>query len=138
MAVSDSTHRMATADVMDRIKAIAGTEADAPVTMLNLNRYTAAADFPNGSEYERYMADLEAAVGNVGGSVLWRTPVAEQVIGCDHERYDEMLAVWYPSRKAFLALPTADRAQQMFAGRKICVEQATILELAADKHPFSR
>jgi hypothetical protein len=32
MAVSDSTHRMATADVMDRIKAIAGTEADAPVT----------------------------------------------------------------------------------------------------------
>ncbi len=49
---------------------------DAPVMMLNLNRYTIAAGYPDGGEYRTYMAQLEESVGRVGGKVLWRTPVA--------------------------------------------------------------
>jgi len=48
--------------------------------MLNLNHYTAAAGFPDGSEYKTYMAELEESVGRVGGKVLWRTPVSGQPV----------------------------------------------------------
>ncbi len=134
----DSTHRMGTPEVIERIKAIAGRSGDGPVMMLNINRYTDAAAFPEGAAYSRYMTHLGAAVGQVGGAVLWRTSVSAQVIGCEHENYDELLAVWYPSRTAFLELAAAADAPAMFDGRKLCVEHATILELPADSAPFAR
>lgn len=131
------THRMSSPDVIDRLRARAGTPTDGPVMMLNINRYTSGADFPDGEAYLAYMRDLDLAVGDVGGSVLWRAPVSEQLIGCDHEDYDELLAVWYPSVEAFLKLPKASGAASMFEGRKECVAHATILELPGDQYPMS-
>ena len=55
-----------------------------------------------------------------------------QVIGCGHDDYDEVLAVWYPSHQAFLDLRFADGADAMFAGRERCVANATILALPAE------
>lgn len=109
---------------------------DAPVLMLNLNRYTEAADFPNGTDYQLYMTRLDHSVQAGGGSVLWRTSVVDAVIGCDHDDYDEILAVWYPSHSAFLQLPNADGAELMFESRKRCVANATILALPADRYPL--
>jgi hypothetical protein len=109
---------------------------DAPVVMLNLNRYTTTAGFPDGDEYRRYMARLEHSVGAGGGAVLWRSPVTDAVIGCDHDDYDEILAVWYPSHTAFLALPNAEGAELMFESRRECVANATILALPADRDPL--
>ena len=105
--------------------------------MLNINRYHGMANFPVGDPYLAYMRDLVGAVGQVGGAVLWQAPVTDQVIGCDHENYDELLAVWYPSAEAFLKLPTAEGASEMFEGRKQCVAHATILELPGDQYPLA-
>ncbi len=110
---------------------------DAPVLMLNLNRYTEAAGFPDGDDYQRYMSRLHHSVQAGGGSVLWRTSVTDAVIGCDHDDYDEILAVWYPSHSAFLELPNADGAELMFESRKRCVAHATILALPADSYPLT-
>ena len=128
-------HVSATRANIDRVRGIAASE-DKPVLMLNVNRYADAAGFPDGEAYRTYMARLHHSVGAGGGAVLWRTPVDGQLIGCDHDTYDEILAVWYPSHAAFLALPDADGAPLMFDSRKTCVEHATILALPADRFPL--
>lgn len=128
-------HVRADREAMERVTARAAG-ADEPVLMLNLNRYHDAAGFPDGDEYRLYMARLEHSVGAGGGAVLWRTPVTDAVIGCDHDDYDEILAVWYPSHTAFLELPAADGAELMFSSRRTCVANATILAVPADRDPL--
>lgn len=128
-------HVSATREAIGRVRDVAGGD-DRPVLMLNLNRYTEGAGFPDGDAYRTYMDRLHHAVGAGGGAVLWRTPVDDAVIGCEHDDYDEVLAVWYPSHEAFLALPRADGADLMFESRAECVEHATILALPGDRSPL--
>ncbi len=128
-------HLRARRESFGRIQAIAGSDQDPPVLMLNLNQYTEAAQFPNGPAYLDYMAALHHAVEAGGGKVLWQSEVAEHVIGCDHDAYDEVLAVWYPSHAAFVELPKADGADLMFEGRAVCVANAAIVALPGDVAP---
>jgi len=125
------SHTMSTRTAFERVRDVAA-DADRPVLMLNLNQYTAAASFPDGQAYREYMAALHTAVGNAGGRVLWRAPSEGQVIGCEHDAYDEVLAVWYPSHRAFLDLRHAEGADAMFAGRETCVANASIVALPAE------
>ena len=92
-------HRNATPEAMAWVRDIASGE-DRPVLMLNLNRYADAAGFPDGDPYSTYMARLNHTVHASGGAVLWRAPVEGHVIGCDHDAYHEILAVWYPNHAA--------------------------------------
>src|SRR3954463_5791002 len=98
-----------------RLAAVAGHPHadDQPVVMLNLNRYHDRAQYPPGTTevdtdvsgreaYLRYGVVAYAAIQSVGGEILWATDAGETVIGCDHDGYDEVVAVWYPSREAFL------------------------------------
>ena len=66
---------------LEVIRAIAGTAEDRPVTMLNLNRYTTEAGYPDGELYRAYMDGLIAFLPNVGAKILWRTPVFGRVVG---------------------------------------------------------
>ncbi len=127
---------MASPDAFRRIRAVATGDDDRPVLMLNLNRYKPEAGFPDGDAYTTYMRWLDHAVEDSGGLVLWRSPVDELVIGCDHDDYDEALAVWYPSHAAFVDLRNADGADKMFDGRSVCVAHATILAMPADQDPL--
>lgn len=129
-------HLTANRDAFRRIKATADGDEDRPVLMLNMNRYTDAAGFPDGAAYTSYVQWLDHAVGDAGGRVLWRSVVDELVIGCDHDDYHEILAVWYPSHEAFVELRHADGADKMFEGRSVCVEHASILALPADQDPM--
>ncbi len=129
-------HTQASRDELEAIRAVAEGERDAPVLMLNLNRYTPEAGYPDGGNYRAYMAVLETTVQRTGGRVLWRTPVQGQPIGCDHDRIDEILAVWYPSHAAFLALVSLDGAEALWARRKQCVANAVIHRCPADRHPL--
>ncbi len=82
------------------IAAVAGGDADGPVVMLNLNRYR------DREAYMRYGVVAAAVLERVGGRILWHTDARLTVIGDDSDRYDEVIAVWYPSLAAFGA-PTA-------------------------------
>lgn len=82
------------------IAALAGTDADGPVVMLNLNRYR------DRDEYLRYAEVAERVLAELGGSVLWHAEALATVIGDDGDRWDEVIAVRYPSRAAFVALAT--------------------------------
>ena len=109
---------------LEVIRAIAGTAQDRPVTMLNLNRYTAEAGYPDGKLYRAYMDGLVAFLPNVGAKVLWRTPVFGRVVG--DQILHEVLAAWYPSHQAFLDLPKATGAERNYSLRSEAVEYAAI------------
>ncbi len=131
----------------------AGEDAE-PVVMLNLNRYRERAEYPadtsdaidtnvSGREaYLRYGVVAFGAIHHVGGEILWATDAAETVIGCDHDDYDEVVAVWYPSRSAFLRLVEFPGYMEAHVHREAAIEQATLIATRGETtarltHPFA-
>lgn len=86
--------------------------------MLNLNRYRERAEYegevPGGASsdvsgheaYMRYGAVARAVLARLGGGILWQAESKRTVIGDETDLYDEVIAVWYPSLAAFVALAT--------------------------------
>lgn len=122
-------------DEIQIIRQIAGSGTDKPVLMLNLNRYSAAAAFPDGELYKDYMSVLEEFVPIVGAKILWRHNVLGQPIG--NQRLDEILAAWYPTHQAFLDLFTSPGSEENFRLRALAVEYAVIHRLPGDVYPFN-
>lgn len=121
-------------DELAVIRAIAQSGEDRSVLMLNLNRYSPAAEYPNGTLYRKYMAGLEAFLPSVGGRLLWRHPVFGQAVG--EQAIDEVLGAWYPSHRAFLALRTAAGADDNYRLRDAAVAYAVIHRCPGDDYPF--
>lgn len=121
------------------IAAVANGGADGPLVMLNLNRYRERAAYagePPGHEpadvsgreaYERYGAVALDVLARVGGEVLWQAFASLTVIGEDDERWDEVIAVRYPSAQAFLDLALAPEIGEALAHRDAGLESATLI-----------
>ncbi|MFZ4517768.1 MAG: DUF1330 domain-containing protein [Microthrixaceae bacterium] len=122
---------------------------DRPVVMLNLNRYRPVAAYPedhpdagsglSGREaYLRYGVVAKAAIDATGGRILWVTDAGETVIGCDHDAIDEVVAVWYPSRAAFLRLGEYPGYFEATVHRDAAVEQAVLIACDGEQEPALR
>jgi uncharacterized protein (DUF1330 family) len=109
------------AQQMTAIAALAGREDDGPVVMLNLNRYR------DRSAYERYGEVALAVLQRVGGRILWQADAKQTVIGDDTDRYDEAIAVWYPSVAAFTALATDPEVLEARKIREAALERAALI-----------
>jgi uncharacterized protein (DUF1330 family) len=124
---------------------IAAYHPDGPFVALNLNRYRARAAYPPGTPdaevsgreaYARYGVVAVAAIRNAGGRVLWLSEAVQLAIGCEHERFDEVIAVWYPSRAAFLGMESFPGYRQAFdLHRHAAVEHAALIFCAAGDEP---
>jgi hypothetical protein len=124
---------------------LAGRADDGPFVALNLNRYRVRAVYPDGTPeadvsgrkaYGRYGLVAVPAILATGGQVLWTADATDVVIGCDHERYDEVVAVWYPSRAAFLRLDEYPGYREAFElHRRAAVEHASLLFFRAGPKP---
>lgn len=127
-----------------RIAAVAKADDGKPVVMLNLNRYREQAAYPDGRDvsgreaYLAYAALAVPAIESVGGKVLWFAEAREVAIGCEHDAYDEVVAVWYPSRAAFLNLPSYPGYLEAHEHRDAGVEQAVVLACSAEVEPVLR
>jgi uncharacterized protein (DUF1330 family) len=108
----------------ETIQRIAGSDNDAPALMLNLNKYTADAHYPDGRLYREYMSVLDTLLDQVGGRILWRTRVLGQVVG--DQVIDEALAIWYPSHQAFMNLMSAPASGENMRLRTLAVEHADL------------
>lgn len=129
-------------DQLQELASIAGSPEDGPVIMLNLNRYRDQAEYegdpPGGvsadvsgrEAYGRYSAVALSILEREGGRILWYTTSPGTVIGGDSERYDEVIAVEYPSVQAFLALAMDPAILEAMAHRSAGLEQATIIRCA--------
>ena len=134
-------------DQMAEVATLAAADRDGPVVMLNLNRYRGARrvrrDPPGGESpdvsgrdaYLRYAAVAAAVLERVGGRVLWHTNSSGTVIGGEGERYDEVIAVWYPTVAAFAALATDPDTLGARAHRLAALEQATIIRCESGSEP---
>jgi len=109
---------------MEIVEGVARGDNDRPVFMLNLNRYTAAAQYPEGQLYRDYMAALDSLLVEVGGEILWRTTVLGQVVGS--QDIDEALGILYPSHQAFLDLMSAPGSAENMRLRAMAVEHADL------------
>jgi uncharacterized protein (DUF1330 family) len=131
-----------TREQLEAMQAIAAGD-DGPLVMLNLNRYrerAAYADEPPGGApadvsgreaYERYAAVALDVLARVGGEVLWQAFATLTVIGDDGERWDEVIAVRYPSSQAFLELALDPEIGVALAHRDAGLEHATLIRCTA-------
>ena len=109
---------------VEKIKAIAGSENDHSLLMINLNHYSEDACYPDGTLYKDYMVALDILLEQVGGKILWRTTVLGQVIG--EQVIDEALGIWYPTHQAFLNLMTAPGSAENMRLRNLAVQKADL------------
>ena len=121
------------------VAAVAGGDSDGPVVILNLNRYReralyegeppggGAADVSGHEAYMRYGVVAAAVLEGIGGRILWHTESTRTVIGDETDRYDEVIAVWYPSLAAFAALATDPGILEVRAHRAAGLERAALV-----------
>lgn len=96
------------------LKRIATTvPLDTPVTMLNLLRFRAQAEYPADSghtpctgreAYERYGKVAWQKVQGLGGKTVFMADALARFIGPEGEEWDEVLLVQYPTLSAFLSM----------------------------------
>jgi uncharacterized protein (DUF1330 family) len=133
MAVNPTPDQIAT------LQAIAGSDDDGPLVMLNLNSYRERAAYegepPGGGSpdvsgreaYERYGRVALPVLARVGGEILWGAPATMTVIGDEGDGCDEVIAVRYPSVQAFLDLALAPEVQAAFPHRDAALERAALI-----------
>ena len=121
------------------LTALAGRSDDAPKVMLNLNAYRERAQYegevPGGlsadvsgqEAYLRYGAVAATVLERVGGRILWDAASYRTVVGEEADRWDEVLAVWYPSVAAFLSLATDEELLAAHVHREAGLERAVII-----------
>ena len=114
------------------MQAIAGGPEDRPLVMLNLNRYR------DRAAYARYGEVAQRILERVGGRVLWHASVAGTVIGEGEERFDDVIAVWYPSATAFLQLVADPETLEARDDRLEGLERAATLRCEAEAEPVLR
>jgi hypothetical protein len=130
------------------LAAIKARGGSGPFVALNLNRYRDRAAYPAGTPdvdvsgreaYLRYGIIAFQAILSVGGRVLWAADAEEIAIGCGHDRFDEVVAVWYPDRSAFLRLEEFPGYREAFElHRRASVEHACLLFFRAGSEPKLR
>lgn len=118
---------------------------DGPIVALNLNRYREHAAYPpgtpdgevsGGEAYLRYGMVALQAISSVGGRILWASEGGPVVIGTQDDRVDEIVAVWYPTRAALLALEGFPGYREAFElHRRAAIERAVLLVCDGDAEP---
>lgn len=133
-----TAHTFPTDEVLHQLlTAIGEGRGDEPVVMLNLNRYRDVPEYADGRDvtgltgrhaYLQYGIVAKAAIEAGGGRILWAADAAGlPLIGCDHDRYDEVVAVWYPSLRDFLGLEDFPGYRDALEHRDAAIEQAALL-----------
>ena len=114
---------------MLEVARLAAEEGGGPVVMLNLNRYS------DRDEYVAYTEVAEPVLERLGGRVLWHATSPRTVIGTDDDRYDEIIAVWYPSARAFVELATDPDVLEARRRRVAGLERATLIWCDSGEEP---
>ena len=114
------------------IKSIAEGDVDTAVLMININKYNDGS-YPDDKACQHYLKILPQILDDIGGKLLWQLPALGQPVGS--QAADEILGIWYPSHKSFLALPTAPSSVENFRIKNFCVSEAVIQRCPADIIP---
>jgi len=109
---------------------------DTPLNMLNLVRFRAVANYPDGhpdagvtgaEAYGKYGAGSAPVLARVGGHILWRGRFEGVLIGPEAERWDAAFIAYYPNAAAFLAMVTDPEYQRAVIHRQAAVEDSRLI-----------
>lgn len=129
---------MATTEVRDgALEAlIADIPPDRPLALVNLLRFVDQTEIDGapltGRElYERYVRQLEPTIVAVGGRPVFRGQARTMLIGPPDERWDEVVVVIYPSRRAFERLVASKAFQASSPLRLAALSDARLIAVAS-------
>jgi len=96
----------------EQITAFFGGDEDGPFVMVNLLKFKAQAEYPDGSDahltgaeaYLRYGAAVREHISAVGGKAGYAGPVTGLLLGEVQELWDMVALAEYPSRAAMMAM----------------------------------
>ena len=91
--------------------------------MVNMNKYRDR-EYPTNDAYKSYMKILPKILTEVAGKALCQVTILGQPVGS--QAADEILGIWYPSHKSFLALRTAPSYEENFRLKNLCISKAVI------------
>ncbi len=137
------THTSPDADQIATFTEAAETD-DGPIVMLNLNRYRDVPVYADGRDvsgrsgrdvYRDYGMVAVRALAEVGAQILWSTEAFPPLAGCEHDAWDEVVAVWYPSRATFLAMVQLPWYAEALVHRDAALEEAVLLPCAGSPTP---
>lgn len=104
-----------------------------PVVMVNLVRFRAHSRDGNGSgwdAYVRYSEGVMPLIKGGGGTVLWAGNAEAVAYGdAEQDRWDYVVLVRYPSRKAFLEMVTSAEYARANVHRDNGVERHVIVAM---------
>jgi uncharacterized protein (DUF1330 family) len=103
---------------------------DGPIYMVNLLKFKARAEYPDGREadltgaeaYARYGAAVVALIAEHGGRIIFSGAVNWLMIGRADELWDQVAVVEYPDRGALLAISASDAYQEIAVHRTAGLE----------------
>ena len=120
---------------------------DRPIVMLNLLRYREQAEYPAGFDaapcsgeeaYQRYGAVAAERVASVGGRIIWAGSADLTVIGPEHEKWDTVVLVEYPSRQAFAQMIGQPEYQAAAPHRTAALADSRLIATAAQLNALER
>lgn len=100
-----------------------------PVVMVNLLKFKAETESGEAGEavYARYMQNAAEFVAEVGGRLLWMGAADQLIVGTADQKWDKVLLVEYPSRKAFLQMVGNPEFQAAQQDRTAALEDTVLL-----------
>jgi len=122
-----------------RIKALRDEGPEGPVVMLNLLKFRAIADYPEGhphagstgaQAYDRYEELFTRTVAAVSQArPIYDGPAMRILVGSDAEGdWDRMLIMRYPSRQHFLAMMANETYRDGLVHRYAALERTILLQ----------
>lgn len=126
----------------DQVRALRDAPEAGPITMVNLLKFRAQAQYEGGNEppcsgreaYAHYKHAFTKTVGAVSqAQVLYQGPVNQVFIGqagAPEADWDEVLIVHYPSRQHFLAMMADPTYRESLRHRYAGLERTVLLRCA--------
>jgi uncharacterized protein (DUF1330 family) len=116
-----------------QIKEMTAAADDGPVVMLNLLKFkkTTDAGETGRAAYERYGRGALPFLKEIGARVLFLGSVQQVFIGVERDRWDEVLLVEYPSRKAFLGMIMRPDYLEVHKHREAALEDSALIAMSA-------
>lgn len=118
-----------------QIEALAASDSEEPVIMLNLLRFKSRADgidegLSGREAYARYGEATAPFLAAVGGRLLSAVEGGQVVIGPEEGEWDMALLVEYPSRKRFLEMASNPDYLAVHAHREAALEDSRLIACA--------
>jgi uncharacterized protein (DUF1330 family) len=127
---------------------LSSLDPEAPIAALNLFQFNARAQYAPGDEefgtdaanvtgeeaYARYGSIAGEVISELGGGIVFSTPVDQVMIGPSDQRWDQAAIMYFPTRRAFVGMLRNADFQAASRHRKAALSNHVMLHL--DGKPF--